>query len=273
MAIVIHSGSDDRDLTDHAADRILAMAQLALSQCEHPVESTGYLVALRAALWEVPLPFGTDVYADHYRAASADGQWLAVSLISKVENAGDRARLAWSLAAGSIEPEERRVLKGYAVDASHHVLANAALLDLVFPDMISMEFRRDLETLCPHYSMEHAPDNVGEAGDRRHPTIDDFLQMNIAGLRMAVCAEMERHSVIAHCPTEDRLSAVAALGSLFQDGLRHVADTAVLIVRRSRGGEPADLRPVFSGALRQFDRMTSEEPIEFSYHQRFGNYP
>lgn len=249
------------------------MAQLALRQCEYPVESTGYLTALRAALWEAPLPFGTDVYADHYREASADGQWLAVSLISKAENAGDRARVAWSLAAGSIEPGERRVLKRYAVDASQHVLANVGLLDLVFPDMISTEFRRDLETLCPHYSMGHAPDNVGEAGHGGPPTIDDFLQMNIAGLRMAVCAEMERHSVVSHCPAENRLPAVAALESLFQNGLRHVADTAVLIARRSRGGEPADLWPVFSAALRQFDRRTSEEPIEFSYHQRFGNYP
>jgi hypothetical protein len=260
-------------IVDHAANRIYATALRALCKYDLTVECADYLKALRAALWDEPQSFGTDVYADHYRAAASDGQWLAVSLISKAEDAGNRSRSAWSLAATSVDPVEHRVLKRYAVNTSRHVHLNLKLLDLVFPDMIPADFRADLETICPQYTIGECPKDTARTDNPRPPTIDDFLQMNIAGLRLAVRAEMERQSVIAQCSTESKHTASSALESLFLEAYLHNANTAMLIARRARLVGRIDLRSVFCAALRQFNINTCEEPIEFSYHQRFGNYP
>lgn len=249
------------------------MASRALAQSDFRPAGSVYLAALKVALWEEPPAFGTDIYADNYRVASLDGQWLAIALIANAEREGGVARHAWSLAAFSADSEDRQVLKRHAVNESRNTLAYLTLLDLSFPEVISSAFRRELHELSPGYAMEQDLIVVDQSPDSRPPALDDFLQMNIAGLRTAVRVEMLRSALAVHCPFENLPAAATVQDIILRNEFRDIASIGILIERRVHGLEAVDISRLFCRGLREFNRRTSEEPIEFSYHQRFGNYP
>src|SRR5215831_17773553 len=72
--------------------------------------ASSYMSALRFAIEDEPLPFSTRVYAELYRKASSDGQWLALSVLQNAESAGSAARRLWLLAATANTREERALL-------------------------------------------------------------------------------------------------------------------------------------------------------------------
>jgi hypothetical protein len=253
-----------------SVDRVAVAARVALSQCDPPAQCPKYLAALERALSEHPPPFGTAEYADIYRGASASGQWLAMSLMTNAEREGDGARRLWSLAACAGDGQERALLKRHACDESGHALAYLALLDLTFPGAVSPAFRAELDQLSPHYTMRQEPEAAEGSPYARRPSVDDYMQMNIAEIRTTIHHLMQREALAAHWPAANAGRAGKILDSLLRDELRHVAYTAVLIERGARGGE---IGGRFGERLRDFNRITCEEPIEYSYNQRFGIYP
>jgi hypothetical protein len=258
---------------ERSLDRPAAVARLALSGRKPPVECPNYLAALEKALWEEYPPFGTELYADLYRDASASGQWLAMSLMTNAQREGDGSKRLWSLAACSDNDEEQQLLKRHACDESSHALAYLALLDLSFPGAVEPTFRAELNQLSPHFSMGQELFTVEGSPYARKPTVDDYMQMNIAEIRTTIHHLMQRTALAAHCPAENLGRTTKILNSLLRDELSHVAYTAVLIERKANGAGPEKLQAMFRKTFRDFNRITSEEPIEYSYNQRFGNYP
>jgi hypothetical protein len=254
-------------------DRVAAVAKAALSQHSPSVECPLYFAALNTALRKEPPPFGTDAYADIYRAASADGQWMAISLITNAEREGDGAKRLWSLAACCDDAKEQQLLKRHAVDESRHALAYLALLDLSFPDAVAPAFRSQLNALSPGYAMEQQLFAVQGSPYAKAPTIDDYLQMNIAEIRTAIHHIMQRPALAALCPADNLRRTTSIQEALLRDELHHVAYTAVLIERKARDAEPNEISKLFCKRFSDFNNITSEEAIEFTYHQRFGNYP
>jgi hypothetical protein len=250
-------------------DRPAAVARVALSRRKPHVKCTKYMAALERAFWEEFPPFATELYAEIYRGAARSGQWLAMSLMTNAEREGDGARRLWSLAACAGSEEERRLLKRHACDESSHALAYLALLDLTFPGAAAPEFRAELNQLSPHYAMGQEPVPVEGSPYARRPSVDDYMQMNVAEIRTTIHHLMQREALAAHWPVASAGRAVKILDSLLRDELSHVAYTAVLI--EERGGEGVAGR--LAGRLRDFNRITSEEPIDYSYNQRFGIYP
>ena len=256
-----------------SVDRVAAVARVALSQRDPQIDCPRYLAALDRALGEEPPLFGTKEYADIYRAAAKSGQWLAMSLITNAEHEGDGARRLWSLAACSPDPRERLLLKRHACDESSHALAYLALLDLCFPGAASEDFRAELTQLSPHFSMAQELSPVEGSPYARVPSADDYLQMNIAEIRTTIHHLMQREALAAHCPAENAGRVTRLLDSLMGDELSHVAYTAELL-EAGRWGDGADaFEARFSTRLRDFNRATAEEPIDYTYNQRFGNYP
>ena len=218
-----------------------------------------YLSALNKAVSEELPPFATDSYCDIYRGAAADGNWLAVSLMTNAEREGDGATRLWSLAACSDNRREQQLLKRHAVDESRHALHYLALLDLCFPDTVAPSFRAELDQLSPGYSMDQALVAVPGSPYARTPSIDDFAQMNIAEIRTTLHHVMQRLAIAQHCPADNLAKATAILDSLLGDELYHVSYTALLIERRSRDAERDRLPAIFCKRLRDFNRITSEE--------------
>jgi hypothetical protein len=249
------------------------VARCGLSERKPREDCPKYFQALRTALAEGTPVFATESYADTYRAASTSGQWLAVSLMSNAEREGDGAKRLWSLAACCSEAEEQRLLKRHACDESRHALAYLALLDLAFPGAVSASFRRELNQLSPHFSMEQKLFAVPGSPYAHAPTTDDYMQMNIAEIRTTIHHLMQRQALKTHCPSENMGKATKILDMLLRDELSHVAYTAVLIERKAESTSQDEIEAQFSKCLRDFNRSTSEEPIEYSYYQRFGLYP
>jgi len=240
-------------------DRILAAATAALEQNTPRVECPRYFATLNKALQEEPPPFGKQRYADIYHGASAHGQWLAMSLMVNAEREGDGATRLWSLAACSVDDEERQLLKRHAVDESGHALAYLALLDLCFPGAVSPSFRLELDQLSPHYTLKQRLFAVEGSPYARTPSVDDYMQMNIAEIRTTIHHLMQRSALAAHCPAKNAPQATRILDSLLRDELSHVAYTAVLIDRKARGAEPDAFQAQFCKRLRDFNRITREE--------------
>ena len=251
-------GIDDETYTQLSrvpyGERVAAVARAALARLDCPQ----YLSALDNALIEEPPPFGTDAYADIYCEASQDGQWMAVSLITNAEREGDGAKRLWSLGACSDDENEQQQLKRHAVDESRHALAYLALLDLTFPDATSPAFRKELNALSPGFSMDQPLCAVEGSPYAKLPSIDDFVQMNIAEIRTALHHLMQRPALATHCPPDNRSRARSIQQSLLQDELYHVAYTAALIERRAQSGR-LNLAELFTRRFHDFNLITLEE--------------
>lgn len=240
-------------------ERVAVVARVALSQRDPQAECPRYLTTLDKALDEEPPPFGTEEYSNTYRAASASGQWLAMSLITNAEREGDGAKRLWSLAACTDNEEERQLLKRHACDESSHALAYLALLDLSFPGAVDETFRAELNQLSPHFSMSQEPYPIEGSPYARKPSVDDYMQMNIAEIRTTIHHLMQRQALAEHCPPENMARAKKVLDSLLRDELSHVAYTAVLIEAKAEAADPEKFQQLFRKRLRDFNNITKEE--------------
>jgi hypothetical protein len=243
-----------------SVDRVAAVARVALSRLDPSVDCPIYLSALDQAIHAEPPAFGTEAYQETFRAASANAQWLAISLMTNAEREGDGAKRLWSLAACSVDPEEQQLIKRHAVDESRHAAAYLALLDLTFPDSVDPTFRQELNKLSPGYTMGQPLVAVEGSPYARRPSIDDFIQMNIAENRTTIHHIMQRVALTEHCPAADLPRVTKILDALLRDELSHVAYTAVLVDRKaSAAAEPLAIHALFQKRLRDFNRITDDE--------------
>jgi rubrerythrin len=257
---------------ERSIEQPLAVVRAALGEHKPRLEAPRYFSALKRALWEEAPPFATELYANLYRTAAASGQWLAMSLMTDAEREAAAAKHLWSLAARTDNEGERHLLKRHACDEANHTRTYLTLLDLSFPGAIAPPFRSELDQLSPQFSMEK--EFAGE-GSRcaTTPSLDDYIEMNLAEIRKTIRDLMRREALAAHCPTERMAQITELLNSLLRDELNHVAYTAMQIERKTDACQPNELQAEFCKRLRNFNRVMSEEPIEYSYNQRFGNYP
>jgi hypothetical protein len=265
MWAVMDSPEDDivsihtRLSAERPVDRVAAIARVAVSRRDRHAECPVYFAALNMALRDEPPPFGTEGYSEIYHAASTNGHWLAVSLITNAEREGDGATRLWSLAACSPDGKERQSLKRHAVDESRHALAYLRLLDLSFPEAVSPSFRSELNALSPGYSMEAPLFAVEGSPYAKEPSIDDFLQMNIAEIRTTIHHLMQRSALAMHCPADNLAEVTQILNSLLHDELHHVAYTAVLIERKAMSAKTNTVSELLRKRLRDFNEITRQE--------------
>ena len=245
--------------TEASRGRVALAARVALSHCSPGVECSLYFEALDRALEDEPPPFDTAAYADIYLNASTNWRWMAVSLITNAEREGDGAKRLWSLAACSEDLDVQRLLKQHAVDESRHALLYLALLDLTFPDSVDPSFRMDLNQLSPHYSLNQALVPVEGSPYAKKPSIDDFLQMNIAEIRTAIHHIMQRPAIANHCSADQRRRIASIQDSLLRDELKHVSYTAVLIERIASRLPMEYVSNLFRRRFRDFNQITIDE--------------
>jgi len=245
--------------SEPTVERVATVARVALSQRDPQADCPRYLAALGKAIEDEPPPFGMESYSNTYHAASTSGQWLAMSLMTNAEREGDGAKRLWSLASCADNDKEHQLLKRHACDESSHALAYLALLDLTFPGAVSPAFRSELNTLSPHFSMDQKPYPIEGSPYARKPSVDDYMQMNIAEIRTTIHHLMQRQALAAHCPPENVPRATKVLDSLLRDELSHVAYTAVLIEEKAATTDPEKLQNLFTKRLRDFNNITKEE--------------
>jgi hypothetical protein len=206
-----------------------------------------------------PPPFGTDAYRGVYQRASANPRWLILSLMRNAQREGQGATDLWSLAACAVDADEQQLIKRHAVDESRHAKVYLAILDLAFPDAVEPSFRREMDAFSPDYGLAQEPRPVAGSLYAKAPTLDDFVQMNIAEIRTTIHHLMQRAALEAHCPTANLPRVIKLLSSLLRDELGHVAYTAALIEARAAALEAGALPRLYSRRLRDFNRITREE--------------
>jgi hypothetical protein len=102
--------------------------------------------------------------------------------------------------------------------------------------------------------------------------VDAVLRSNVTAIRNVIRQSMVRDAVKLHAST--RLTqATRILEALHNEELTCIAETALGIERLTRDAKLSELPVLITGALRSLHQRTSEEPIDFTYNQRFGNYP
>ena len=242
--------------------RVGLAARVALAQHKPALQCPIYLAALDSALIEDPPPFDTKEYADTFKEASDDAQWMAISLITNAEREGDGATRLWSLAACSDDMDIQRQLKSHAVDESRHALFYLTLLDLTFPEAVAPPFRLELEKVSPKYSMKQDLFAVEGSPYARKPGVDDFVQMNIAELRTAIHHLMQRAAIARHCSPDKSHRITSIQNSLLRDELNHVAYTAALIERLTQEASQDDVSRLFHRRLEDFNEITTQELAE-----------
>lgn len=245
--------------TELAAGRVALAARVALARCSPGVECPLYMQALEQALDDEPPPFDTAAYAGVYGQAADSAQWMAVSLITNAEREGDGSRRLWSLAACSDDGRVQQQLKTHALDESRHALLYLALLDLAFPGAVDPAFRQELDGLSPHFRPRQELAPVPGSPYAKKPTVDDFLQMNIAEIRTTIHHIMQRPALARHCAPEQQKRVTSIQNSLLGDELKHVAYTAVLIEEVARELPRERVAQLFRRRLRDFNQITFDE--------------
>jgi hypothetical protein len=245
---------------DPSSGRVALAARLALTASSPPLECPIYLEGIDQALEREPPPFDTKRYADLYGEAAEDPRWLAVSLMTNAEREGDGAKRLWSLAACATDPDEARQLKQHAIDESRHALYYLAILDLAFPSMVAPDFRAELNQLSPGFSDTQPLAPIDGSPYAKNPSIDDFLQMNIAEIRTAIHHAMQRPAIGAHVDDGDRRRRIGLLqDALLRDELKHVAYTAALIERHAADAPRDKVLALFARRMHDFNRITTDE--------------
>ncbi len=237
-------------------DQILNVARLSLSHDGSPGDYPRYMGALDFALERLTPEFDKKGYGDEFRSAAEDAQWFATSLVTNSEREGDGATRLWSMAACCPDESERVLLKRHAVDESKHSIAYLRLVDLTFPGAIEPDFRRELEEkLSPKFRMSEEPYVYADSEYARAPSVDDYIQMNIAEIRTAIHHMLQRRALHEFCPEVNRESMLAISRALLRDELHHVCYTAKLIEKKAYEG----LNELFLERLNDFNEVTKEE--------------
>lgn len=254
------SSPDVGDLleADETSERILIAAEAALSEAGLAGRCPNYLGALQIALRDDP-PYGGRAYCDAYRAASKDRRWMVASLLTNAQGEGEGATRLWSMAACAADAEIRELLKQHAVDESGHALFYLSFVDLALPGSISPEFRAELRQLSPGYSMAHDLFVVEDSPYGRPPTIDDFIQVNIAEIRTTIHHLLQRRALVAHADPEVHPRLMKTLNRLLHDELRHVGYTARLIETLSAAVSQDRLVRLFCKRFSEFNELTVEQ--------------
>lgn len=256
---------------ERASLRVTSLAAAALSRRRPGCEYATYREALSRASLEEPPPFGAQLYADMVDTASGEAMWAAMSLITRAESSGSRARHFWSLAARSADDEQQ--LRQHAVAESEHVAAYVDLLGICLPHTLPEAFRLQLYAISPGYHMEQQLESVHEELHSPAFLVDDLILLNLAILRSLTICITQRPALLRHCPEANLAGAAGALDSLIEDELDGVACTAELIDGHARDLPMDRVAAALQGCLYRFNRATSEETIDYSYNLRFANYP
>lgn len=242
-----------------SVDHICQIARVALAERSQERPAPNYMHALTSALRTSPPPFGDPEYANVFHAAAADPEWMAQSLIVNAEREGDGATRLWSMAALATDPHEKQLLKRHAIDESGHALGYLRLLDLVFPGAVSAVFRKQLDQLSPHYTLTQEPVPVPGSPYARVPSLDDYIQMNIAEIRTTVHHIMQRQALSNYCPENNAARMRATLDMLMRDELSHVAYTAQLIEEKTADVGLERVTAMFDARLDDFNEITRSE--------------
>lgn len=242
-----------------STDLIRSIAEVAVRLRGPDIGCPRYFAALDRAMRDEPPPFGTREYRLIYRSLSIEPRWMAVSLITNAEREGDGSRRLWSLAACSVDANQRALLKRHACDESRHALIYLALLHLTFPGAVSREFGIELRQLSPGFTMRMELFPVPGSPYAKVPTIDDFLQMNIAEIRTAIHHTMQRPMLADHCPPEHLAKITKMHDALLRDELSHIAYTAMLVDQIAHDADPDRFAALFRKRLHDFNTITTEE--------------
>lgn len=244
--------------SEQSSERILIAALAALEESGLSGQCPHYLDALRTALRANP-PYASGAYEGAYVEASADRRWLAASLLTNSFREGEGATRLWSLAACADDAEQQALLKQHAVDESNHATFYLTLLDLALPDSVDEPFRAELRQLSPGYTMAQPLFIVKDSPYGRAPTIDDFIQMNIAEIRTTIHHLMQRRALFGFCDAHALPKVRKLLDRLLRDELRHVSYTARLIETMSVEAGSERLNSLFVKRFTDFNKITVEE--------------
>ncbi len=248
---LINANADQNQVYD------IALASLGVND---PNEKyTKYFTALDKALKRSPPPFDTANYTQEFEAAAENPHWLATSLITNSQREGDGATRLWSLAACCDDEETTQQLKKHAIDESGHSFVYLKLLDLVFPGAVTDDFREELKTLSPQYSYSQDPQIVDGSPYARVPSLDDFIQMNIAEIRTTIHHLMQRKAIAQYCPPENLKKVQVLMDALMQDEMDHVAYTARIIEDLTDEGNIDVMEELYNRRLMDFNNITEQE--------------
>lgn len=217
-----------------------------------------YSAAMAAAIESEPPPFDAEAYDALYRESALDARWTAVHLLTNSEQEGNGSRRLWSLASFADHDGERQQLKRHAVDESKHALMYLSLVNLAFPEALEPAFRIELRQLSPGFSMHEPLYPVAGSPYAKSPTIDDFIQMNIAEIRTTIHHVLQRQALAAFSPPQNKPAIKGIQDCLLRDELAHVSYTAGVIERRARDVDFDKVKALFRKRLRDFNRITRE---------------
>jgi hypothetical protein len=240
------------------SNNINTIFQIGLLSVSHDDSSDNYpkyLAALENAVKHVQPEFEKESYGELFREAAVDPSWFAESLMTNAEREGDGATRLWSMAACCPDIKETELLKRHAVDESRHSTIYLKLLDLTFPDAVDSKFRAELEDLSPHYTNKQELFVVKGSDYARVPSIDEYIQMNIAEIRTAMHHIFQRESLKQYCPEKNLEKVLSLSTALLKDELYHVAYTAKLIEEKAT----EDLSELFTKRIHDFNEITKTE--------------
>jgi hypothetical protein len=263
-SFMIRTATSTRDAYTLLKDEPMAaqvgtVARVALAERDPNRLCPAYLEAVQSAVIAEPPPFGTDDYRSTYRHAAANPTWMVLSLMRNAQREGQGATDLWSLAACATDSHEQQLIKRHAVDESRHAKVYLALLDLAFPDAVEPGFRKEMDAFSPDYSLAQQPRPVEGSLYAKSPTLDDFVQMNIAEIRTTIHHLMQRAALEEHCPAANLPRVRKLLDSLLRDELGHVAYTAALIESKAATLAAGALNRLYRRRLGDFNRITTEE--------------
>ena len=233
-----------------------------------------YFSSLAGATRDNPLPVQTDLYADLYRTASADRQWIALSIVFALERAALRSQEFFEAADNADCHQDRMTLDRCGSRALRRSEALLKLLDVTVPNELSPSFRTELESIASAPAGKRLEEKGQPAADRgpaRFPRL--FVELNICELHTALQHIMRHEALSSHLSRQAVARAEAISQEILLSALQNIHDTALTIEEFAEIIPTKDFQRMLCQGMSHVWSATSEEAIENSYLRRFGAYP
>lgn len=218
---------------------------------------------LRSAFSHDPPPYSQAWYGDTFRNLSANPYWLIQCLISNAAKEASGARELWQLAAAVQDKEVRDLLKKHAVDESGHSVLYIALVEVIFPEAVDLDQRKDLLGVSPRFKMGNALPDADPCTTEF--IIDQIVQINLGEFRTRLHQLLMEPVLRSICAIERVKKLDAILNTLAQEEREHLRYTTELLDGWCRNGYSSYIGDLVRRRSSYFNELTNIEVGE----QRF----
>jgi hypothetical protein len=221
--------------------------------------------------------FLSESYKDIFLEEAKDYIWVVQFIISNIETKKILADRAWKFAAEIKELEHKNNFKQHAVNCCHDILTNISILELFFSSIIDSSFLSELKKLSPNYTIVQQLPTSDNSLDINNVNFDSVVELNLLLIRFTIRNSYLKIALNSFHTSKDKVESNQKFEKITEHETAFILASANIIedwiIFNSSSDNTTNILKIITTTIINITKESIEEPIDFEYNIRFGNYP